>query len=206
MGLDYSYEVLLKRQGLSGLLQEVSEYMTEDTEARRLRSALPWKPSRTKRVEPGRNGSTHVDVGISGFQEYEPTCVSLNFLEDEFLLESLSRGRQEVVQSSKGGFVPLGCIYISVCAGTTHALLSACAATTDMSRLFEESPSIRGFWEDRAKRVPNSLLIFDREGHRLEIFDGKWRTVDISFDASLSVDFRANDVDRTAEVLQSLLG
>lgn len=147
MGLDYAFELIAERTAGDRLLRTLAEYVTpEDSEL--LLACLPFDAQQPLR----RYGRDH----LKGMRD---VCLSFLFPPDE-LLEGYSKdtGRARV-----NGLIPVGCIYSSFKVGEQILVFRAAAATTDMSRLFEQSPSVLETWRMIAAQAGALLLLLDDE-------------------------------------------
>jgi hypothetical protein len=82
-------------------------------------------------------------------------CLTFRFASDGALAR--------YTQSAATELVEVGCLYVSRSIGLRHALLRATAATTDMSLLFEESPSVREAMRDIGRAAGALCVLLDRE-------------------------------------------
>jgi hypothetical protein len=159
MGLDYSYVLLIKQSDEQLLLEHIAQ-----------------------------NGSIHELPKPFG------TCVTLDFTLDKILTRYLegsirdfhreNRARQWTLEKSKNrNFFPtdttgrVGCIYLEIKRSPLmeYAYASFLAATSDMSRLLQDSPSIRE-WFIHLSRITNASAAFldlEEQGFEFIYWQGK---------------------------------
>ena len=165
MGLDFSFFVVTSRDRVNELLETVAAFVAEEDEAR-LRAALPWQPS-IDRVSPWRGESPARDQrGFLNLQRHshergEDRCFTFLFPPDE----ELAKYRLSCSSTRRGrdGRVPVGCVWCQIRAGDRLAVFHAVAASTDMSRLFQRSSSVRSVWSKISIEAEATALLFDFE-------------------------------------------
>jgi hypothetical protein len=86
----------------------------------------------------------------------------------------------------------VGSIYVSQSIGSLYAIISATAATTEMSLLFEESPSVREAMRDVGRSAGALSVLLDREtAHYVQLWPDP-RQISL---ADHAVDVREEDID-----------
>ena len=137
MGLRYSFDIIADRNAVDALVLEVAASVTSRNRDRLL-ACTPFLPEAALR-----------DMRRDVFERGTDICLA-------FLVAPTS----EVVSYSAGsgaeserGLVPVGCVWTSLRAGERFAYLSAAAATSPMSRLFEASPTVQSVFTGIAARA-----------------------------------------------------
>ena len=121
-------------------------FITEADQLARLREALT--------VYLSEEGQQRLADAV----EDQSPCLTFRFASDGALARYSEAAGVEVIE--------LGGIYVSQSVGTRYALLRATAATTEMSLLFEESPSIREAMRDIGRGAGALCVLLDRETDR----------------------------------------
>jgi len=153
MGLDYAYELIAERHSADRLVRAVCEHLAPDDRTRLL----------------GVLGLGVVDVmehvQRDDFERQlferggKDICLSFLFTADEHLTEY---AKQSPVAPADGR-VQVGCVWTSIECGSRFTRLRATAATSDMSRLFERSTSVRKTFSDAGRSGGALLVMFDDE-------------------------------------------
>jgi hypothetical protein len=171
MGLDYSYVLLIKQSDEQLLLEHIAQ-----------------------------TGSIHE------LPEPFGTCVTLDFALDKILTPYLevsirdfnrdSRTRQWTLEKSKNrNFFPtdttgrVGCIYLEIKPSppSEYAYVSFLAATSDMSRLLQDSPSIRKWFIQLSRLINASATFMDLEEQGFEFIYWQGNSVSATLNEELEV-------------------
>jgi|GEM_PF-2770165 len=165
MGLDYSFFVVTPKDRVNRLLETIATYVAEEYGAR-LRAALPWTPSIDRVSQwlgevPARDQRGISNLPRRSYEPGEERCFTFLFPPDEILTDY---GRScPTARRRRDGRVPVGCVWCGISAGDEWAMFHALAASSDMSRLFERSGSVRALWSKIAIEAAASALLFDFE-------------------------------------------
>ena len=171
MGLNYSYVLLIKQSDEQRLLKHISQ-----------------------------NGS------IKQLPEPFGTCVTLNFALDEILTHYLKISIRDFNGDSWTRWWPLdkskyrcffptdttgrvGCIYLEIKPSSPgeHAYVSFTAATSGMSRLLQESPSIRSWFVHLSRVINTSATFLDLEEQGYEVIYWQGNSVSATLNEELEV-------------------
>jgi len=165
MGLDYSFLVMTPAARVDPLLESIAPHLAQEDQAR-LRAAFPWSPSIDQHSEwlgepPARDRRGICKLQRSSEEVGDSYCFTFHFPRDALLTEyersCLIRPRPS------NPWVAVGCVWCSIQAGDAWAVFEGTAATSDMSRLFEGSPSVRATWLRIFKEAGATALFFDSE-------------------------------------------
>lgn len=168
MGLNYSYLFLCQVERVDSLLSALADVATAD-EAARLRRALPWAPHEVLHAWSNpRSANVELKIDIKGFAPVRDNCLVLLFQPDG-IISAFEPGElrwwqfRKRRQALRPDLVRVGCIDLTIRAGTTWAGVWLTAVTSEMSRWFEESPSIRQTLMNVARDARSSCLLLDLE-------------------------------------------
>ncbi len=164
MGLDCSFLVVTPVRRVDALLEAIAAHLVPDDQAR-LRAALPWSPAVDRVSEwlgdpPARDRRGIAKLPREAGERGEDYCFTFLIPRDEVLTAYEQSGSPV---SAEGGLVAVGCVWCDLRAGDEWAVFRATAATSDMSRLFERSPSVRALWSQVASKAQATALLFDTE-------------------------------------------
>jgi hypothetical protein len=169
VGLDYSYEIFVPSQNVARALTQLVELAPRGRDTPPLSLVLPGGE---RLVVPftSRFGSDPIEVGEDDTLELETVIM---FAVDDAIREF---GRvREGAKIDEQGRVSVGYIYLTVrFSASFHpgfASLEFMAATTDMSRMFEQSTSIRTVFTELTAASDGVCCLLDTETH---IFDICW--------------------------------
>jgi hypothetical protein len=159
MGLRYRFELVTHTAAIDALLGTVAEHLTEP-DASRLRAALPWVPEIDRDLvwgagRPERDRQGILCLASEGEPRPNDFCLSFAFRPDA----ELDAYARALGAAQTGTRVAVGCVWTQLHVGDEHALLSATAATSDMSRLFASSRSVHDTWIEIA-RASRALAVF----------------------------------------------
>jgi hypothetical protein len=153
MGLDYGYEWVGERGSADRLIRAVAEHLAPKDQRRVLAALASGADGLLRRVEREEfERSLMQDAG-------EELCLSFLFGRDDRLAEYA----REISAPSIGDRVQVGCVWTSTNCGSRFVLIRARAATSNMSRLFEQSPSIRATFVGAGRAADALLVMFDDE-------------------------------------------
>ena len=159
MGLRYSFEVITSADAVTPLLEALARQL-EDRNAARVREQLPWRPAVERQLVWGSGRPERERQGIGGLrlaQHERPNDVCLIF---RFAADAeLERYARENHALHSGRDVVVGDVATQLFVGEDFALLTAAAVTSDMSRLFVASTSVREAWA-RLGRESGALAVF----------------------------------------------
>ena len=160
MSLSYSYEIFMPRQNVPGALTELSNISPRDEPP--LQITLPGGEQVVVPFTSNRK-SDPVDVSAGDRLELE---TSIMCAVDDAVLEFhdfLDSGRDEL------GRIMVGIVYLTVRFSPAwhpdFASLEFSAATSDMSRMFEQSASIRQVFTDLTAASGGVCCVFDTESY-----------------------------------------
>ncbi|MFE3074373.1 hypothetical protein [Streptomyces sp. NPDC059247] len=168
MGLDYSYEIFMPPRNVVRALTRLAEIAPRDCD----RPALPVTlPGGEQLIVPFTSNfkSEPVDCSAGGSLELD-TSIAIGV--DDAMREFLLRDPDRV---DERGRVPVGYIYLTVRFSPVwhpnFASLQFTAATSDMSRMFVESASVRKVFTDLTATAGGVCCLLDTE---TDVFDICW--------------------------------
>ena len=153
MGLDYAYELIAERQSADRLVRAVCQHLAPDDRTRLLGVLGLGVVNVMEHVQ--RNDFERQLFERGG----KDICLSFLFAADEPLTEYA----EESPLAPVDGRVQVGCVWTSVECGSRFALIRATAATSEMSRLFERSASVRKTFSEAGRAGGALLVMFDDE-------------------------------------------
>ncbi|MEM1054023.1 MAG: hypothetical protein AAGI52_00745 [Bacteroidota bacterium] len=153
MGLRYVYEIVTERQHGDRLVEAVAQHLRPDNRAMLLSTR---RLGAEKAVEEFNRLDGSLLPGFGG----DEMCLSFLLKPDDILREYEDSLRERTRPSSR---IPVGCVWAGVRVGQAYAHLWARAATSGMSRAFQQSPSIRSTFVAIGKAAKASLVFFDQE-------------------------------------------
>ncbi|MFB7337123.1 hypothetical protein ACFC00_36790 [Streptomyces adustus] len=168
MGLDYSYEIFMPPRNVVRALTRLVELAPQGRDTPPLLVTLPGGeqlllPFTSKfKSEP-------VDCSAGGTLELDTSIViGVDDAMREFFLSGLGRADER-------GRVPIGCIYLTVRFSPAwhpdFASMQFTAATSGMSRMFEQSASVRKVFTDLTAATGGVCCLLDTE---CDVFDICW--------------------------------
>lgn len=163
MGLDYSFEMVLRKHDLNEALEALCKHLC-NSDRLRLLDCIPWAPEVEKhRSGKGKNVFKEC-LGIRGFrsmkvEDENDYCLSMLFKRDKILREY----EADYNYDSQSDKVAIGCIWTSIYTGQKLAVITFAAATTNMSLLFQRSPEIQKTWDELVMETNSLALFFDTE-------------------------------------------
>lgn len=147
MGLDYSYEFVVRRENADLLVSAIADHLAPE-DAERIADAKPFNFENP--LERVRRDSSFA---------FGQMCLCFLFPLDPEVSEYHRSSRNELV----GGKVRVGCMYSEFVVELNFVIFSATAATTDMSLMFANSRSVRQTMIEIAERSNAELLLLDDE-------------------------------------------
>ncbi|MDG4861181.1 hypothetical protein P8605_23905 [Streptomyces sp. T-3] len=166
MGLDYSYEIFVPAQNVARSLGELAELAPR---TRRKPPITVTLPGGEQVVLPFTSDfkSEPVDCSTSGTLELD---TSIMFSADDAVREYVE-GRD--CELDELGRVAIGYVYLTVrfapALHPRHASLEFTAATSGMSRLFVQSPSIRAGFTGLTAAVGGVCCVLDTESDTVQV-------------------------------------
>ncbi len=146
MGLDYAFELIAERSSADRVIRAIAEHL-DPTDSGRLLACVP----------------SDVDCPLGDIertpleQNMSDLCLGFLFPPDG-QVEAYSPERKLI-----NGLVRIGCVWSTLIVEGNLVIFRATAATTGMSLLFEESPSVRNTWISIAQKAGALLLLLDDE-------------------------------------------
>lgn len=209
MGLRYSYNLVLARQNVDRLLTSMADRLSSEDRGRLLH-ALPWSPGSECERHWAGPGLALDAQGIANlapkksFEQRNDYCFSFAFAADPALRAYAEKNDVPL----HGETAHIGCIWVKLEAGRELAWLSATSATSDMSRLFTSSESIRACWLSMAGSCGARTLILDTEDDWKVLLPSQ-RSLPVPIDENLQPftfidDYRVNVDAFYAHLLRSL--
>ncbi|GAA2154899.1 hypothetical protein GCM10009760_54300 [Kitasatospora kazusensis] len=160
MGLDYSYEIFMPPQNVAKALTRLAELAPQGHDTPPLRVTLPGGE---QLIVPftSKFKSEPVDRSAGGTLELDTSIV---IGVDDAMREFFLRDSDRIDES---GQVPVGYIYLTVCFKPAwhpdFASLQFTAASSDMSRMFEQSASVRKVFTDLTAAAGGVCCLLDTE-------------------------------------------
>lgn len=149
MGLNYAYEIIAPRALASRLFEALAPHLVPEDAARVLesvrRAEAPEQLTALARCKDDLPG--------------EEICLCFLFPEEPGMAKCGVDAHSDPVT----GRVAIGCVWTSLQCGERFVLLRGCAATSDMSRLFESSASIRAVFSQIGSEAGALAVTFDEE-------------------------------------------
>lgn len=158
MGINYSMCIVIKREDADSLLENLCTIL--DSRSRDRIGSKKWLPE-LESSHTTQMGTLEIqalgiaDIELEKGESPNSYCLSLQIqLEPELKPFLTNHGFNCFEQS--GSF---GCMWTSVFAGSKYVLLQMTAATSDMSRILQQSKAIHQAWIKLAKKT-NALFAY----------------------------------------------
>jgi hypothetical protein len=167
MGLRYAYEIVTDRTSVESLITAIAKHLESKGRNRLLAAATI---SSVKIMEVIQRDDLESGFAEKGFDDL---CLTFLFPSDERLI---AHGSLADFDDPQTGRLAIGCVWSRIRCGEKYGLFRATAATSEMSRLFDESPSVRDTFIRIAKDAGAALLLLDDElGKNLGIWPREGR-------------------------------
>lgn len=181
MGLNYSLCCIFERANSRDILRHLAPRL--DSAGRNRLGALDWAPTSEvrRRLYIGVDGVDARGVAGLAWEDSERDnhfCFSLAIALEPELEAELNAGITVDAYKSRReeGLLFFGCMWLSVRAGEEYVLLQLTGATSDMSRVLEQSESIAEMWRDYARASKALLAYIDRESDEPKaLLPERWR-------------------------------
>ncbi|WP_374354502.1 hypothetical protein, partial [Chitinimonas sp.] len=155
MGMNYTYEVIARKESADRLVRAICEHLVPDDKARLL-SALDLGAA-----------DIHRNIFREDWEQpFNHIFLSFAFAEDEILVEyekGESDNGAKLQEASQGRMVQIDSVWTDITVGDDYVRVRATAATSRMSGLFSASSSINKAFCDIAESGGALLVIFDYE-------------------------------------------
>ena len=169
MGLNYSYLFLSRVETIDSLLSALASIASPDVSAR-LNAALPWTPHKVLNAWSNpRAAQVELKIDVKGLAPLSDNCLVLLFPPDGVIASFDPEEKARWWQPWKRRHVPrpepvdIGCIDLTLRAGAVWAGVWLTAVTSEMSRCFEDSSSIRRTFVEVAHSAGAACLLLDLE-------------------------------------------
>jgi len=154
MGLRYAFEIVTDRTSIESLIRVIAKHLEPKGRTRLLAAA---KVSSERIMEVIQRDDLESRLFEKGNEEI---CLTFLFPSDERLVAHGSVAQSDDPQT---GRLAIGCVWSSIRCGERYGVFRATAATSEMSRLFAHSQSIRETFLGIAKEAGAALLLLDDE-------------------------------------------
>ncbi len=148
VGIDYAYEIITRREDAGRLIQALAEHVVRD-DTNRLLAACGTEPDQA-----------FSRIVLNRHERPDDICLSFLFPPDDFIV---NYGPVELLNDPSTGRLAIGCVWTQLRFGPRYGLLTATAATTGMSHLFQESPNIRSAFSEIGLQSGAIVVAFDDE-------------------------------------------
>jgi hypothetical protein len=154
VGIRYAFEIVTDRTSIESLSQAIAKHL-EPKDRTRFLAAAKVSSERVMEVIPRDD----LEFRLSEMGN-EDICLTFLFPPDESVV---AYGSVAKLDDPQTGRLAIGCVWSWIRCGERYGLFRAAAATSGMSRLFEQSQSIRETFVQIAKEAGASLLLLDIE-------------------------------------------
>ncbi len=163
MPLSYAFTLVVPVAHLARAMTTLAAHM-ETMDSERLLAAHPWRPAITHRMEGATAPHGHGlrDLARRTYEGHNSYGFAYRFaIGDEALRRYVETSPITGQEGDPAAHV--GCVYTRFSSGQRWLLIEASAATSSMSRLFDESASVRATWVAMAGAMGARALFLDRE-------------------------------------------
>ena len=172
MGLDYAFYICFEKDKVNEAITALST-LVEDKQAQLIQQTLPWQPATV-------DDATGTETGFAGFGATSGEADSLNFypltlkipLTDELQQSLQYTDNAELIEED---YARVGYAYWSVSIGQNYGMFGLCAATSDMSRLFEQSSTIQQFIVEKMRAVAVMIYLDQESEEHILLYPKKGR-------------------------------